>query len=244
MVEDGGPVGGGGSNPRYITDEEGRKWIMKATFLGGQDHAYLRLNEGLCALLSRRVGAPVPDAAVVELSIEQLEGFKLGAAASERLAFASRLIEPREALSPETAASCPRSRLAAIVALDALVLNTDRKPEHVVVQESDGAWQPWAIDHGHTLATAHTLAGHFDATQPCLPPMDLLKHNVSVADLEPSVEAVECLDFSDVYGLIQSLPGEWVIEPDAPENLAEILHQRAKTTRQLLEPHLPALIKR
>jgi hypothetical protein len=244
MVEDGGPVGGGGSNPRYITDEDGQRWIMKGTFLGGQDHAYLRLNEGLCSLIARRLNVPVPQPAAVLLTLDQLHGFRPSATSSEGVAFASLRIDPREAIAPETAASCDRFHLASIVAFDALVLNTDRKPEHVLVQETAGQWHPWAVDHGHTLATAHTLAGNFDASRPCSPPMDLLAANITASDLEPALEAIEGLSAYDVHNLIQSLPGEWVIEPDTPELLSKIVERRARTIRALLEPHFPGVSAR
>lgn len=241
MAEDGGLVGGGGSCPHYITDEDGKKWVMKGTFLGGQDHSYLFLNEGLSALLAHEIGVNVPQMAVVELTSDQLHAFKPGAAAHERTAFASALIQPREAISPESADECDAQALAGIVVFDAWIRNTDRKAEHVLAQETESGWIPWAVDHGHTLATAHTLAGNFDSLQQPNAPLDLLASRVRTEHLEPWLVRIHALDRSTIYAIISSLPGAWVVEPDAPAELARILDERADGLRGMLSPYFPAL---
>jgi hypothetical protein len=115
MAADGGPVGNGGSGARYITGTDGARWIMKATFFGGQAHRYLYLNEALSAQIAWRLGVAVPDVAVVELSPEQLGTFCSIAPESERYVVASRRVEPAEALSPATASEARRSERAGII---------------------------------------------------------------------------------------------------------------------------------
>jgi hypothetical protein len=166
MAVDGGPVGSGGSGARYITDADGVRWVMKAPFLGGQAHGYLCLNEGLAAQIAWRIGVAAPQAGVVELSVAQLRGFSTSAPEQARFVFASQLIEPGESLTPEAARESLPSDRGGIVALDELIWNTDRKPEHVIARrDDDGEWHLHPIDHGHCFAVADTLAGSLDPTQ-------------------------------------------------------------------------------
>jgi hypothetical protein len=168
---DNGPVGRGGSGARYVTSTDGTKWIMKATFFGGQAHRYLYLNEALSAQVAWTLGVRTPDLAIMELSPEQLRTFSSTAPESSRYAIASRMIEPAEALSPDLVGEISPSERAGVTVLDAVVWNTDRNPEHLLVSRDDSRERRlWAIDHGHTFATADTIVGHLDPAAPMPPP--------------------------------------------------------------------------
>src|SRR5207248_9065060 len=41
LAADGGLVGFGGSGAHYMTATDGSRWIMKASYFGGQQHRYL-----------------------------------------------------------------------------------------------------------------------------------------------------------------------------------------------------------
>jgi hypothetical protein len=236
---DGGLVGAGGSGAHYITATDGSRWIMKASYFGGQQHRYLCLNEALCAQIARRLGVTVPDVAVVYLTLDQAQSYKPDAEEPERYVVASRLIEPAEPLTPASAAGAETSEVAGIVAFDALVRNTDRKEEHVLAQrQSDDSWKLWAIDHGHTLATADTLKGSFDPLKAPVAPIALLRQQIRLDDVQPWCDSAAALPRLEYKKMVDALPGPWVVEPDAPDTLADILFKRAQNLAQLLAPHV------
>lgn len=238
LVVDENRIGPGGSGARFITADDGNLWVMKANFLGGQQHRYLCLNEALCALIAYRLEVSVPECAVVVLSQQQLLSYKPDGVPSESFVFGSRVVEPVEPLSPEVASLVDPNQAAAIITLDALVRNTDRKPEHVLAQlDLDGDWKLWAIDHGHTLATADTVHGQFSAEQETVPPLDLLRQRTTSDDLRPWIERAESIDRHEFKRMVDGLPGPWVVEPDAADTLADALFQRAKALPRLLAPH-------
>lgn len=241
MARDDGQVGQGGSGARYITCTQGGHWILKATFFGGQAHRYLYLNEALSARVAWRLGIPVPTVAVVELSSEQLEAYSSTVPESARYVIASARVEPAEALSPAIVASTQRSERAGIVVFDAVVWNADRKPEHVLAtQGRDGEWRLAPIDHGHTFATADTIVGHLDLAAP-LPPRDaLLCHGLTQTDILPWTNAAEDITRKEFYDMAQSLPAPWVVEPDAPDALADALVARVRHVAATLPNSFPA----
>jgi HipA-like kinase len=235
MARDGGQVGQGGSAARYITGTDGGQWIMKAAFFGGQTHRYLYLNEALSAQVGWRLGVAVPTVAVVELDPEQLQTYSATVPESSRYVIASRRVEPAEALSPTTAAAAARSERAGIAVLDAIVWNTDRKPEHVLAHRgTDGEWHLAPIDHGHTFATADTIVGHLDPNA-SMPGRDALLHEgLTSADLLPWIEAAEDISRQEFYDMARSLPAPWVVEPDAPDALADALFARVRRVAEAL----------
>ena len=238
MQQDNGPVGAGGSAPRYITASDGSHWVAKATYFGGQPHRYLYLNEAVCNMVADRIGVAVPTPAVLRLTPEQAEVFKPGHQEADRIIFASTRIEPAEALSPEAVRATLAETRAGIVVFDALVWNTDDKPEHVVAERRDEGWQLWPVDHGHCLAVADTLQS--------LPTVDapynvfqLLADGVQKAHLAPWIERAREVEAEEFAEMVRSLPAEWVIETDAPERLAAALEKRAATLEQVLYPVFP-----
>jgi len=235
---DGGPVGAGGSGARYITATDGTRWVMKATFLGGQAHRYLHVNEALTAQIAHRMGICVPELAAVELTDDQVRGFSVVASPTTTSAVATRLIDPAEPLSPETASAAPVADRAAIVTLDYLSWNTDEKPEHILAQHTSNGWRLWPIDHGHTFAVADTLADHVDPARPAPPPMALLAQDLSPTDLEPWIVAAESIKRREFYSMVQQLPPSWVAEPDAADILADALIERVRHMRDGLGEQL------
>ena len=228
-----------GEAARVMTADDGSRWIAKSHVFGGQTHRYLALNEALCAQVALRIGVQVPEAAIGELSDEQLAAIAPTAPTSARQVFASRVVDGAEALSPEAASASSVSQMAGIIVLDALVWNTDRKEEHVLTQPlGDGTFTLWAIDHGHTLATADSLAGVLNVDQPPVAPPSLLADRVTTADLEPWVDAAQAITKREFASMVEPLPPAWVVEPDAAESLSHALYGRARVLRD----HLASLV--
>src|SRR5205823_6448156 len=95
-----------------------------------------------------------------------------------------------------SAAGAETSEVAGIVAFDALVRNTDRNEEHVLAQrQPDDSWKLWAIDHGHTLATADTLKGSFNALDPPAAPISLLRQQIRLDDVRPWCDLAAALSW-------------------------------------------------
>ena len=234
---DAGAVGAGGSGSRYVVTRDGGSWIMKSHILGGQPHRYLCLNEALYAQLALRIGVNVPEPAVIELTPDQLEVLRPGASSTDRFFFGSALIADAEALSPTAAADADPAQLSGFTVLDALVINTDRKPEHVLArQRDDGGWDTWPIDHGHTLAISDTLTS-FQVQAPAPPPIPLVADRIDYEDMEPWIEDLAGVDRTELLAMVDGLPASWVVEPDAAGTLADALLQRISQLPDLLRPH-------
>jgi hypothetical protein len=196
---------------------------MKATFFGGQTHGYLYLNEALSASIGHRIGVNVPRCAVLELTPEQLDTLSPGRPVTERFVFASEFIANAEPLSPEATGAARTEDMAGIAVFDALIWNTDRKEEHVLSVQQDGEWRLWAIDHGHTFAVANSLMGALGPDAPAAIPVSLMRDRLTRAALDPWIHRAANIDRSEFVRMVASVPGQWVVEPDAPEVLADAL---------------------
>jgi hypothetical protein len=230
----------GGSGSHYMTadDDDDSRWVMKSTYFGGQAHAYLYLNETLSALIGREIGAPVPEPASLRLEPDQVRAFKPNFDAKDLVIFATARIDPSEPLSSAAVDAVDAAQPASIVVLDQLVWNTDRlgKPEHVLAESTgDGAWQLWAVDHGHTFCIQDTLDDSLLAAERVAQdPYDQLLRVVTRQTLEPIIEKALALGREGFERLIRMLPGEWIVQPDAPERLAQALERRAQALDKVL----------
>jgi hypothetical protein len=82
LASDDGAVGSGGSGSRYMTATDGTRWVMKATYFGGQSHRYLYLNEAVGASIAVGLGISVPKPAVLKLDLAQAQVYKANAPSS------------------------------------------------------------------------------------------------------------------------------------------------------------------
>ncbi len=235
---DGGYVGDGGSGARVMTAPDGVSWIIKSHFLGGQAHRYLCLNEAVSAQVALRMGVSVPTPAVLELSAEQLASFSSTATSADRFVFASEYLRDAETLSPSAAADADKSQLTGIAVLDCLICNTDRKPEHILtVKQEDDSWGILAIDHGHCFAVSDTVSG-LSATQASPAPIPMVQPYITEELAEPFLEAAESIPRAEFAAMASGLPDPWVIEPDAPETIADVLFARARQLRAMFSQHV------
>lgn len=237
--EDDGPVGDGGSGSHYVTATDGSKWVLKSTYFGGQPHRYLYLNEALGALVAEALGAPVPRVAVMRLTLEQARVFKSDATEADGVLFASERIDPCEALSPEAVDGASTAALGSINVLDRLIWNTDRhgKPEHVLARKRpyEEAWDIWAVDHGHCFSVADVLSDNdLAADRVAQPTWEWLTRRLSRDDQAPFVERAQRIGVEGYASMIDELPSEWVVEPDARDRLAAALTARADALEGVL----------
>jgi hypothetical protein len=220
-----------------MTAPNGVSWIIKSHFLGGQAHRYLCLNEAVSAQIALRIGVNVPAPAVLELSTEQLASFSSTATTADRFLFASEYLTHAETLSPSAAADADKDQLAGIAVLDCLICNTDRKPEHILTaRREDDSWAVWAIDHGHSFAVSDTVTG-LSATQASPAPIPMVQPYVREELAEPFLAAAESIPRAEFAAMASGLPSPWVIEPDAPETIANVLFARARQLRTMFAQH-------
>jgi hypothetical protein len=238
FFQDGGPVGRGGSQPRYMTARDGSRWVIKATYFGSHPHRYFYANEALASSIAGHVGVPVPRPAAVELSLDQARVFKADAQDEDCVIFGSERIEPAEALSATVADAVPASELASILVLDALIWNGDRQAEHVLAQETDHGWRVWAVDHANSLAVGDSLSQLQAADAPCHAEQTM-RERVARTDLEPWIEAVKAISEPEYTSMIEAFPAEWIVEPDAPKRLAEALSKRSQALEKVVYVHFP-----
>jgi HipA-like kinase len=237
LAIDEGAVGIGGSGARYVTSTDGSRWIAKTHVFGS--HRCLCMNEGVCAQIAQRIELRTPEAAVLELEPEQLEGLHPGAAETDRFFFASRLIDGAESLSPTAAGGADPGQLAGIAVLDSLVHNTDQKPEHLLaLQEEDGSWGVQPIDYGHALAVGDSV-GSFDPQAGAHPVQALLQPHISWEDVGPWLKRVQEISRQEFRAMVDGLPAAWVFEPDASATLADALVERVRRLPDLLQPQFP-----
>jgi hypothetical protein len=95
------------------------------------------------------------------------------------------------------------------------------------------------IDHGHTFATADTVVGHLDPSAPMPPPQPLLGDGLTSADVLPWIGAAKEISRKEFYDMACALPGPWVVEPDAPDALADALVSRVREVASSLPNSLP-----
>jgi hypothetical protein len=221
-----------------MTAEGGSRWVMKATYFGGQQHKYLYLNEGLSALIGLALQVPVPEPAILRLEHEQARPFKSDASEADLVIFATERIEPVESLSSEAVDAVGVDPPAAITVMDQLIWNTDRhgKPEHVLAQQSDEhGWRIWAVDHGHCFSIQDTLQdADLHPERQTQDPDPLLARNLSADDLAPYMTRAAAFSEQDYEEMVRTLPAEWIIEPDAPNRLAKALCRRAEALERVL----------
>jgi hypothetical protein len=231
--QDDGPVGDGGSGAHYVTASDGSKWVAKAPYLGSQPHRYLYLNETLSKLIAERLGVPVPGCAALNLTQAQADALRPDRSGNDRLIFACERIERPEAFSPEVARAVSEEERAGIAVLDALVWNTDNKPEHVLAEQDNGGWRVWPVDHGHTFAVADSLQSLPQQDAP-YPPFPLLNEGVTRTHLGAWIDRAKGIEQEEFTAMVRTLPPDWIIEPNAPEELAEALYKRRQNLDQVL----------
>ena len=55
---------------------------------------------------------------------------------------------------------------------------------------------------------------------------------------EPFISAAESIPRTEFAAMVDGLPDPWVIEPDAPSTIADVLHHRARGLRAMVALHV------
>jgi hypothetical protein len=226
------PLREGGSLPGLVEADDDGLYVVK--FRGAGQGPKALVAEVVAGELARAVGLPVPELVLVELDpalgdaepdleiqdlIQASAGLNLGVDfLPGALAFdeaAARRLDP--------------SLAAAVVWLDALVLNVDRTPRNPNLLVWHG--RLWLIDHGAAIYVQHgtdDLAGEAGRAFPAIAEHVLLPHAGSVLDADAALGR----RLPDLDALVALVPEDWAGER-AP--YAEFLRRRLAAPRAFAE---------
>jgi hypothetical protein len=226
------PLREGGSLPGLVEADDDGLYVVK--FRGAGQGPKALVAEVVAGELARAVGLPVPELVLVELDpalgdaepdpeiqelIQASAGLNLGVDfLPGALAFdeaAARRLDPALA--------------AAVVWLDALVLNVDRTPRNPNLLVWHG--RLWLIDHGAAIYVQHgsdDLAAEAGRAFPAIADHVLLPHAGSVLDADAELAG----RLPDVDALVALVPEAWAGER-AP--YAEFLRRRLAAPRAFAE---------
>ncbi len=236
------PLREGGSLPAILEVEGGGMFVAK--FRGAGQGARALTAEVIVGEIARRLGLPVPEIAVIDLS----ESFGLTEPdpeiqdllrASHGVNIGLRYVEGAYTYDPVAIPEISADLAADIVWLDAFVQNIDRTPRNTNMLLTDG--RIWLIDHGAALYFHHNWASA-DPLSPFAPIRDHvllpLASDIHEADRRLSPRVSRAV-LTDVLALV---PDDLLM--DAPAGLLPAFETAAQNrmayvehlSRRLAEP--------
>lgn len=239
------PLREGGSLPAVVETERDGLYVVK--FRGAGQGAKVLVAELIVGLLAQRLGLPVPELALVDVSdrfgrsepdpeIQELLRRSHGTNVGARYlagAFNFDGAAAGDLVSPELAAR--------VVWLDAFTTNPDRTPHNPNIL----VWQrgPWLIDHGAALYAHHDWGSVDEART--VTSFPLIRSHVllpEAGDLAAADAACSALLTPDVIAaVVEAVPDELVLDnAGAPPEFASAAdardRYRAYLTRRLMQP--------
>ena len=249
------PLREGGSLPAVVDTDRGGLFVVK--FRGAGQGAKVLVAELIVGGLATRLGLPVPELALIELSprfgrsepdpeIQELlrksHGTNIGL----------RYLDGAFNFDPRAAGSLVSPELAARIAwLDAYTTNPDRthrNPNLLVWQR-----EPWLIDHGAALYAHHDWSSVTDERArtnfPLIRSHVLLRDAADIRDADAS--SAELLTRDAIAEVVNTVPdallmdeaagtGEFATADEARERYASYLVARLKGRRAFVEEAVAA----
>lgn len=212
---------------------------MKTTYMGEQHYANMYFNEALAGLIGLSIRAPVPQPAVLRMSLDQAselraialeEAERRPATDADRLVFASQYVRTDGVISG-TGEGCDPAEAAAIVVLDALTWNQDEAQGHLMTIHTEIGFRFCAIDH----EVAFTVADpELSPDRRVAEPFHELRSHATDEQLRAVIDRAQALGVSGYRALLDQIPDEWFVGVPAREEMAAKLVQRAENLRQLV----------
>ena len=204
------PLREGGSLPGLVEADDDGLYVVK--FRGAGQGAKALVAEVLAGELARALGLPVPELVLVELDAQ------LGAAepdpeiqdliaASVGTNLALDFLPGALAFDAAAGAAMEPDVAAAVVWLDALVMNVDRTPRNPNMLVWHG--RLWLIDHGAALFLQHGVADLTTVARRAFPQIAdhaLLPHAAPIGEADARLGALD-LPLDAIAGLV---PEAWV----------------------------------
>lgn len=239
------PMDEGGSKPHLIRCSDGEDYVVK--FKGNPHGTRILGNEWIVARTGALVGAPVPEAVLVDVSEDFMA--KAGLKASGQppyepgLQFGSayKYNEDGPALqNPPTEHIkdfVNATQIPMVILLDTLMVNGDRKGNHIVYHAvEDGGFRFWMIDHGHCLgqnsgwATLQPTEGGLVAK--------VFQETIAGPDsfTEGLAEISKKVDEPAIQAIASEMPlDEWDIPDSDVDALASFIESRADELPLMIE---------
>jgi hypothetical protein len=156
-------MGGGGSGAQLFRVDDGNFYVIK--LIGNPQGTKILANESVVGKIAELLGAPCPPIRVIdvdEFMVKDLNSklgtnFKAGPQfGSLYLATETRRVNPSNPELMRTTSNL--SNLPAVIVLDTLTQNDDRKMEHILVSTDEKESRFWIVDHGHCLGVVQGWA--------------------------------------------------------------------------------------
>jgi hypothetical protein len=234
-------MNGGGSRAQLFEASDGKQYVTK--FIGNPQGTRILANEFIVGRIANLIGVPcpVPRAIQVEQEMVTQVNSRIGAAFQPGLQFASPYIGSSTIqVFPSTLDLMSRTTnletWPACIVLDTLMLNTDRKSEHVLITVSNPNQESrfWIVDHGHCLGVTsgwHTLNPQ---TIGLIAPIyrELVTGPEPFAD---SLARLGAISSSDISKIIADSPcNAWGVSTAEMQNLQDFILNAAKRISTIL----------
>jgi hypothetical protein len=235
----------GASASHYFACNNGQVYVVKFN-LGGQDHT--AVNELLCCLLASELHLPAPHTALVHVS-EQLisvsddllqrkipPGVHVG---TQRINDAFDFDDPTAKNLPTGTTITNYPELPGVVVFDTWVMNSDRNNagNNLLqnLQTEPPSFKYWMVDFGHSFMgpnwSPETIVQN-KGNPLLMSPFQFVANAVTgAASFEPILTRLEQFEASRIRSMTSLIPGEWGLQGDSCETLAEFLRYRQGMVR-------------
>ena len=222
------PLREGGSLPGLVEADDDGLYVLK--FRGAGQGPKALVAEVIVAALARAAGLTVPEIAAIDVDpalgrAEPDPEIQELIAASEGLNFGIDYLPGSLTFDPAAPPAPEPELAAAVVWLDAFVLNVDRTPRNpnlLVWHE-----QLYLIDHGAALYVHHAEGGlAADAERPFAAIADhvLLPFAGSIAEADERLAPL--LEDAPIEAAVGLVPDDWLVEPGERQAYVEFLRRR------------------
>jgi len=242
-----GPAGGGGSGAQAFADAEGNQYVVK--FKENGQGLRVLANELVANKLALFLQVPVPEGFIIDVP-QELIGVtpaigkdRPNGSISVGPHFGVKRLDPWRNPPPDALAKVKnKDDVPNIFVFDVLTLNTDRKPEHLLVVRPDfdhtGHYVS-AIDHGHcfgspTWDASIAQRGDQDNLQITAGLMECV---VGHDPFKDGLETLGQLDRSIIDQIVGELPDEWGVSPEEKVALATFIETRKTRVEKILLSH-------
>jgi len=233
-----GSAGGGGSAAQVFGDSDGVQYVVK--FKENSQGLRVLANEFVVNKLALFLEVPVPQGAIIQIPVELIGVTPIlstgrgttGPISSGPHFGVRRLINfwrnpPPDALSKIK----NKDDVPGIFVLDLLGLNTDRKPEHLIILKPDynhTVYVVSAIDHGHCFGVPNwdiTIEKKIDVDNLQITP-GLMECVIGANPFKPFLDRLAQLDKATIDQIISQIPADWGVSPEERTALGSFLDIR------------------
>jgi len=243
-----GPANGGGSGAQVFSDEDGIKFVVK--FKENPQGLRVLANELVSNKLGLYLEVPMPEGCVVDIPQEVINLTPaIGSARPtcpvttgphfgvRRLSDYWKTPPPGELSKIKNMDSVP-----GIFVFDLLTLNSDRKPEHLLLAKGDfdhaGRYVS-AIDHGHCFGAPAwdvNIAQNVDRDNLQVIP-GLMECVVGATPFQTFIDRLRSLDRTTIDTIINQIPADWGLSTAEMTALANFLEARKNRVEAILLNH-------